>query len=443
MDERFKQGGAARKSTARHALGEWTQKLGKRDALKILQKSERTRIQSLIPLKRQRMSVNAFAFFRGAAPVMAYDLSKMPNTGILCQICGDAHVQNLGAFAGADGRLVFDVNDFDETIRAPFEWDVKRMATSILLAGETNKLKESEKHAAAEAFLSSYIDLIHKLASMPFLDVARYEVHRLHTIDSIHSILNQAERASPQHLLDRLTEEKSGKRVFRADPPLLRSLKPAERRAVIASLMEYRKSLLPEREHLFSQFKPVDAAFKVVGTGSVGMHAYCVYLQGNGPSDPMFLQIKEEAPSCYAQYLPAPREKQQGRRAARGQRAMQLQSDPLLGWTRMEGRDYLVRQLNDHKAALDLTQIDAAALTEYAQVCGELLARGHARSGTPCDLAGYIGSGKSFSTAILDFAKAYAEQTVEDWKLILKHVPALVSVYPPATDGKRQKSRKK
>ncbi len=420
MDERFKQGRAARKSTARHALGKWTGKLGKRDALKILEKSERTRIQSLIPLKRQRMSVNPFAFFRGAAPVMAYDLSCMPNTGILCQICGDAHIQNLGAFAGADGRLVFDVNDFDESIRAPFEWDVKRMATSILLAGATEKLKENEQHAAAEAFLSSYIELMHKLARMPFLDVARYEVHRLHTIDSIHSILNEAERASPQHLLDRLTEEKSGKRVFRSNPPELRPLKPSERRTVLGSLAEYRTSLLPEREHLFAQFKPVDAAFKVVGTGSVGMHAYCVYLQGNGPSDPMFLQIKEEAPSCYAAYLPAPKEKQNGRRAARGQRAMQLQSDPLLGWTRMDDRDYLVRQLNDHKAALDLTTIDAAGLTQYAQVCGELLARGHARSGTPCDLSGYIGSGKTFTAAILDFAKAYAEQTTDDWKVMLK-----------------------
>ncbi len=425
MDERFEQGRAARKSAARHALGEWAKKLGKRDAMKLLQAAERKRIQSLIPLKRQRMSVNAFAFFRGAAPVMAYDLSRMPNTGITCQICGDAHVQNLGAFAGADGRLVFDVNDFDETIRAPFEWDVKRMATSILLAGETDKLKPGERHAAAEAFLTSYTDLMHRLSRMPFLEAARYEVHRLHTVDSIHSILNQAERASPQHLLDKLTENKGGKRVFRSDPPLLRTLKPSERRAVIESLTEFRKSLLPEREHLFSQFKPLDAAFKVVGTGSVGLHAYCVYMEGNGPEDPMFLQIKEEAPSCYAPYLPgAQKEKNNGRRAARGQRAMQLQSDPLLGWTRMDGRDYLVRQLNDHKAALDLAKVDAEGLTEYASVCGELLARGHGRSGNPCAIAGYIGSGKRFSSAILDFAKAYAEQTMDDWKAMLKHQPA-------------------
>jgi uncharacterized protein (DUF2252 family) len=372
--------------------------------------------QSQQLLKHERMACSAFGFFRGGAPIMAYDLSLSPNTGILCQLCGDAHVQNLGAYSGPDGRLIFDINDFDETLRGPFEWDVKRMATSILLAGRDAKLKQAACTTAAESFLSSYCGLMHRFAELPILEVARFQVHRLDSINPISKILGKAQRATPMHSLEKLTEQTKSSRVFHNCPPLLERVTGNQAKAVLASLKPYAESLLPERQHFLAQFTPLDVAFKVVGTGSVGLRDFCIYFQGNGADDPLFLQIKEESNSCYAPYLPTPAAKHNGQRAAEGQRAMQLQSDPLLGWTRMQGRDYLVRQLNDHKASVDITKLKALDLAEYATVCGEMLARGHARSGDSRMIAGYIGNGNRFREAILTFAESYANQTEQDWK---------------------------
>nr|WP_281372365.1 DUF2252 domain-containing protein [Granulicella arctica] len=381
------------------------------------------RVRSLISLKYQRMSASPFGFFRGAAPVMAYDLSLSAHTGIVNQLCGDAHVQNLGAYCGIDGRLIFDINDFDETIRGPFEWDVKRMATSILLAGEQAKVKGSDCRGAAQAFLDSYCRLMKRLSLLPILDVARFQVHRLEAMTPILKILLQAERATPLHSRDQLTEITRAGRIFRSNPPVLWRVRGDERRAALASLDRYRKTLLPERQHFLAQFRPIDVAFKVVGTGSVGLRDYCVYLEGNGPDDPLFLQIKEETASAYAPYLQksASPEMHNGQRVADGQRALQLQSDPFLGWTSFGRRDYLVRQLNDHKASLDVTTLNTTGLIEYAQVCGEMLARGHARSGDAREVVGYLGGGKRFKAAILEFASAYADQTTEDWKALLAH----------------------
>ena len=352
---------------------------------------------------------------------MAYDLSLEPHTGIVNQMCGDAHLQNLGAYAGIDGRLNFDVNDFDETARGPFEWDVKRMATSVLLAGEQAGIAGGARTAAAGACVDAYSELMHCLAPLPVLEVARYQVRRLHATAPIAALLEQAERASPVHLRDKLTEEHKGERVFRTVPELLWRVKGAERRGVLASLRVYRKSLLPERQHFFDQFRPVDVAFKVVGTGSVGLRDYVVYCEGNGPDDPLFLQVKEEIASAYAPYLPKGErgEAHGGKRVADGQRAMQLQSDPMLGWTTLGKRDYLVRQLNDHKASLDVSTLDGDALAAYARVCGEMLARGHARSGSAGLIAGYMGHGKTFREAMLRFAESYAAQCVLDWQAMV------------------------
>jgi uncharacterized protein (DUF2252 family) len=415
-----------RQAFPRDELAKWSPHLRKQRPLKVLQAAMHGRVPALASIKKTRMKASAFGFFRGAVPIMAYDLSLMGSSGVVAQLCGDAHVQNLGAYSNLDGRLTFDINDFDETIRGPFEWDVKRMATSILLAGQYAKMKGGSCTEAAEVFLSEYCSLIQRLAHMPVLEVARYQVHRLARIAPISEILAHAEHSTPLASLNKLTEKTKDGRRFQNCPPLLRRVTGKQAAEVLASLGPYTQSLLPERRHFLAQFRAVDVAFKVVGTGSIGLRDYCVYLEGNpetqGGSDPLFLQIKEEAHSAYWGYLPQVKgtAKHQGQRAADGQRAMQLVSDPLLGWTHLHGRDYLVRQLNDHKASVDITKMKPKDLAQYAAVCGELLARGHARSGSAREIAGYLGVGKRFRSAIMDFARAYAEQTVTDWKEFCK-----------------------
>ncbi|HEY1501114.1 MAG TPA: DUF2252 domain-containing protein [Acidobacteriaceae bacterium] len=417
--ERRALGQARRKQVRRQDHARWDPKLRRHDPVRLIEESMRGRVPSLIPLKYERMLCSPFGFFRGAVPVMAADLSLLPHTGIVNQICGDAHVRNLGAFAAPDGRLLFDINDFDETIRAPFEWDLKRLATSLVLAArETGARKQSD---AVLRFAAQYRKLIDTLARMSVIDMARFQVHRLQRISPVSRALLKAERSTPLHTLETLTAATKTGRVFREEPPVLRRLSGQQARQVLASVATYRESLQPERRHFLSQYKPVDVAFKVVGTGSVGLRDYLIYFEGNGPRDPLFLQIKEEPGSAYAPYLPAAQETaHHGRHTVDGQRAMQFQSDPFLGWTTIANRDYLVRQLNDHKGSIAVEDLSGPGLVEYAEMCGELLARGHARSGDACLIAGYLGNGEKFGAALVKFATAYAEQTEADWKELKK-----------------------
>ena len=439
MKERLRLGRERRKQIRRVDHASWDGQLRREDPLKLMARSMQERVPALVKLKYERMAMSPFGYFRGAVPVMAYDLSRMGHTGIVSQLCGDAHVRNLGAFAAPDGRLVFDINDFDETIAGPFEWDVKRMAVSLVLAGRGANVKGASCRDAAAVFLERYRLLMAEFAQMPVLEVARYQVHRLKMVETVEGILRMAERATPLHTLVSLTEPKrqlkekdskqagkkaagakqmDGARVFKTIEPNLKHLTGEIAEQVIAALGPYAATLQPERRHFLAQYRPVDVAFKVVGTGSVGLRDYCVYLQGNGEGDPLFLQIKEEVESGYAPYLDngAGRKKHQGRRVVDGERAMQVQSDPFLGWTTMDGREYLVRQLNDHKASIRVEDLKAGGLMEYAAVCGELLARGHARSGDACVLAGYLGRSARFDEAVVAFADAYADQTEADWK---------------------------
>jgi len=382
---------------------------------------------------------------------MAADLAGLPNTTILCQLCGDAHVRNLGAYEGGDGRLVFDINDFDETIRGPFEWDLKRLATSLVLAGREDGVKASAIEAAVLTFASQYRRLVRLFAGMPVLDLARFQVHRIGRVAPISRVLLKAERATPLHSLLALTvpvgsknPASNGPRIFREARPLLFRLRSSQAREVLDSLVRYRESLPPERQHFFSQYRPVDVAFKIVGTGSVGLRDYVIYFEGNGPADPLFLQVKEEPASAYVRYLEAAGAAEQathhqGRRVAEGQRAMQFQSDPFLGWTSIGERDYLVRQLNDHKGSIEVEDLSALGLVEYAKVCGELLARGHARSGDPCVLAGYLGNGAKFDQALASFAAAYADQTEADWKTLCKKKHLHKADVPPKAKRKHEK----
>jgi uncharacterized protein (DUF2252 family) len=264
---------------------------------------------------------------------------------------------------------------------------------------------------------------MHIFARMPVLELAHYQVHRLHTVEPVSEILRLAERATALHNLEALTIEarsNSHPRIFKTIDPILTRIHGDLARAVLDSLNPYAETLQPERRHFLAQYTPLDVAFKIVGTGSVGLRDYCLYLQGNGPKDPLFLQVKEETLSAYVPYLGnAPAELHQGRRVAEGQRAMQFQSDPFLGYTTIQGRNFLVRQLNDHKAAVEMSELKSAGLMEYATVCGETLARGHARSGDPCSIAGYIGASARFDSAIARFAAAYATQTERDWQALL------------------------
>jgi uncharacterized protein (DUF2252 family) len=449
VKERFALGQQCRKRMRRLDHRTWKAKDRRESPLMLLEASTRGRVPALVALKNELMAASPFGYFRGAVPVMAYDLSLIANTGIRNQLCGDAHVRNLGAYAAPDGRLVFDINDFDETIIGPFEWDVKRMATSLILAGRTAGAKNLHCREAAGLFLERYRTTMGTFARMPVLEVARYQVHRLQNVAAVEGILRMAERATPMHTLLTLTEVKGGvpvvprkraevkdvkapgvkepggemsQRVFKTMPPRLTRVKGEVAEEVLGSLTKYGESLQPERRHFLAQYRPVDVAFKVVGTGSVGLRDYVVLMEGNGPKDPLFLQIKEEVASGYAPYVSAGARKDrqhQGRRVVEGERAMQLQSDPFLGWTTMGGRDYLVRQLNDHKASIQLESLRAAGLLEYAAVCGEMLARGHARAGDSAMIAGYLGRSTRFDEAVGEFAEAYANQTELDWKQLV------------------------
>ena len=425
-EERRKLGQARRKQVGRQKQDELNIKARTAPALTLLERAERGRLTSLLKLKHKLMADSPFVFFRGAAPVMAADLALVPNTGIVAQLCGDAHVRNLGAFAAPDGRLVFDINDFDETMRGPFEWDLKRMAASLVLAGRESRHKESSATGAAEEFVLHYCEKMRSFAEMPLLDVGRYQVHRMSSVEPVHDALLKAERATPLHTLEQLTEPASHKpdspRRFKDVEPNLKHVTGSQAVKVLAALAPYRTNLEPQRQHLLSLYRPVDVAFKVVGTGSIGLRDYCIYLEGNGPRDPLFLQMKEEAPSVYTTYLPdAHPAHHNGQRTVEGQRAMQVQSDPFLGWTQMDGRDYLVRQLNDHKGSIELEDLAGSGLSAFAEICGELLARGHARSGDPQVISGYIGTGDGFAQAIAGFGALYADQTEKDWQSLRRN----------------------
>jgi uncharacterized protein (DUF2252 family) len=419
--ERRAFGQSRRKQVRRQEQNRWRSADRQTDPIDALAASAVGRVPALMAIKWQRMAASPFGFFRGAVPVMAADLAVLPHTGIFTQLCGDAHVRNLGAYAAPDGRLVFDINDFDETIRGPFEWDVKRLATSFILAGRESGSKSAACGAAAALLLRSYRRSMHAFARMTVMDIAHFQVHRLQRVAPVSQVLRKAEQATPQYNAERLLAPGKAHRVFVENKPLQYRLPAGKAQMILDSLSQYRESLLPERQHFFDLYRPLDVAFRVVGTGSVGLRDYIVYMEGNGSEDPLFLQIKEEPFSAYAPYLGeigAPQH--QGHRVVQGQRAMQFLSDMLLGWTSINNRHYLVRQLNDHKGSIAIEDLKGEGLMQYAEICGELLARGHARSGDPVALDGYIGTSDRFVEAIGAFAVDYADQTEQDYKTFMR-----------------------
>jgi uncharacterized protein (DUF2252 family) len=431
-EERRAFGRSLRSQAKRQDQGAWDPKQRNFDVVGLLRQSNRSRMAHLLPIKYAHMAASPFGFFRGAVPLMAADLAPLPRTGLISQICGDAHVQNLGAFEAPDGRLIFDINDFDETIRGPWEWDVKRMAASLVLAGREAGNPDKECKLAVMAFVERYRQLMRRFSEMAVVDLARFQIYRV--VSPVRSVLRKAERATPPHNLQRLTEFVDGKHRFVEQEPTQFHISAKEADAAIASLHAYVQTLSPERAFFFRQYSVQDVVFRVVGTGSVGTRDYVLLMFAGAIADPLFLQIKEEPPSSYAQYLPeAHSPAHQGQRAIEGQRALQMQSDFFLGWTSIDGRNYLVRQLRDHKACIEDEDLYGNGLVQYARMAGELLAKGHARSGDPCALSGYLGPGPRFDIAMTRFGIAYANQTVKDWEALRRAIRlGKIKAAPPA-----------
>ncbi|MCU0282406.1 MAG: DUF2252 domain-containing protein [Candidatus Nanopelagicales bacterium] len=398
-----------------------------RDARGILTAQEATREPALVPMRYERMAASPFAYLRGAAAVMAADLANGPRTHLDVQLCGDAHVANFGIFASPDRRLVFDLNDFDETLPGPFEWDVKRLAASVAVAGHHLDLKPKRIRAATQATVASYRETMAKLAQLtpPEVWYARIDLEDLMLRLEGTSLAGDAKlarkesrRATGDVAVGKLTEVVDGQRRFRAKPPLLIPIHEAEH-AGLTDLMatafaQYLGSLRPDVVMLLLHYAYVDLAHKVVGVGSVGTRAL-VLLMVSGDGHHMVLQLKQANASVLEEHLGSSRYDHHGQRVVVGQRVMQATGDPLLGWTSgSDGMHFYVRQLKDMKGGFNLDLLDAEDLRIYGRICGAVLARAHARAGDAASITGYLGSSEAFDVAVAQFAEAYAGVTWAD-----------------------------
>lgn len=388
------------------------------DRLKALNRQRR---QDLLPIKWGRMASSPFSFFRGSAGLFAADLGPSPVTGIQVQLCGDAHLLNLGAYAAPDGHLVFDLNDFDESLAGPWEWDLKRLCASVVLAGREAGQSDRSAQDAVLALVWAYREGMARFAEMKALELVRFDVLPGDHGPVLKDVLAKATRDTPARLLDKVTEEDAGgRRRFQAHPPLLAPVPEATIQAVLAAWSGYGESVVPGRQRVLEAYQPVDIAFRVVGTGSVGTTCLVVLCFGRGSDDPLFLQFKSEEPSVWAPYLPpGDGTTHQGRRVALGQHRMQTWVDPFLGWARFENQDFLVRQWSDHKASISVEVLKGPLLKDYAGLCGGILAKAHARTGDAAMLAGYLGDGDKLDQALAAFAQAYADQTERDHQRFL------------------------
>jgi uncharacterized protein (DUF2252 family) len=435
--ERAAAGKAARSEVRRSSHAAWEGPEGRADPVAILERQARSRVPELVPIRYGRMSASPFAFFRGAAAVMAADLATTPVSGLRVQACGDAHLSNFGAFAAPDRRLVFDLNDFDESLPGPWEWDVKRLAASFAIAGRENGFKRKERGAAVLAAARSYRDSMRAFASQGKLEVwyARLDVESVmgeieaepKLAKRVRKSVAKAQAKDSTRALEKLTHVVDGELRILADPPLIvpaEELMAAEEtrdleQVLLAVLDSYRASLPGDRQHLFDSYRFRHLARKVVGVGSVGTRAWIVLLTGADNSDPLFLQAKEAEASVLEPYAGASRFQNHGQRVVEGQRLMQAASDIFLGWCPAVGldggkRDFYVRQLWDWKRSIEVERLSPRGLERYARMCGWTLARAHARSGDRIAIAAYLGAGDAFDTAIAEFSESYADQSERD-----------------------------
>ena len=411
-----------------------------RDPVGLLLGQAKSRVPELVPVRHGRMLVSPFTFYRGAALPMAADLASTPSSGLRVQLCGDAHLSNFGAFASPERRLVFDVNDFDETLPGPFEWDVKRLAASLAVAGRDNGYPAKARRKIVLAAGEGYRTAMRAFAEQTFLEVwyAHVDIEpvlaqfrsqlKAKRYKEAEALLAKAHTADSMKALRKLTTVVNGRRRITSDPPMIVPVEEvfadvqadALYKLLGAVLSKYRRTLQSDRRHLLEQFTLVQVARKVVGVGSVGTRAWVVLMDALDGVEPLFLQAKEAQPSVLADYCGRSQYANQGERVVAGQHLMQAQSDIFLGWTRVSApdgadRDFYVRQLKDWKFSVPIELMLPEGMTLYARLCGWTLARAHARSGDRVALAAYLGGSAKFDQAIADFAETYADQNERDY----------------------------
>jgi uncharacterized protein (DUF2252 family) len=441
--ERIAHGLSLREATPVGCHAEWKPPAGRPDPIEILERQGAAREPDLVPIRYGRMSQSSFAFFRGGAAIMASDLSGTPCSGLRAQLCGDAHLLNFGLFETPERTLVFGLNDFDETLPGPVEWDVKRLATSIEIAGRDLAFDDHDRRAAVVATVRAYREALLAFSVQRNLDVwfARLPAAELQArLNGLHGHsgqkevkrrISQALKRDHLRAFGRLVETDDDRLRFSHRPPLLvpveelLDLGQRERyvEVIRSFLRQYRESLQPDRRILVESYRFLHMARKVVGVGSVGTRAWVVLLVGHDSDDPMILQLKEAQQSVLAPYAGETGFECQGRRVVEGQRLMQAASDPLLGWYHINGfdgasHDFYVRQLWDGKASIDVSQLGPAGMVAYGESCGWTLARGHARSGDRVAMAAYLGDDATFDHAIAEFAAAYADSNEADHRLL-------------------------
>jgi len=431
--ERYAMGRGLRAQVPRSSLGDWQPPLGRPDVVAQIMDSHEGRVDWLIPVRVARMIASPYGFLRGTAVVMAEDLAHLPASGIRPVICGDAHLGNFGFYASPERDLVIDLNDFDEAHPGGWEWDLRRLAASIWVAGRHNHSTEAQNESAVASMASRYREHVRWLAGQPLLarSYEQLDVDRLQTTATDPSLRAEIARAASHarhrtsdRALPRFTREHADGRRIVEEPPLITRLTDEEAAQVGDALDEYLATLPSHWRRVLSGYTVVDVAHKVVGVGSVGLRAYVVLCEGSSADDVVFLQLKQARRSVLARYVHGESawHAHQGQRVVEYQQELQTVSDPLLGWTTIGGRQFYVRQFRNMKGTIAIDALDAGALTDYAGICGRLLAKGHARTSGASMIAGYVGSSDKVDVALCRFARAYADQTERDHQSLVAAV---------------------
>jgi uncharacterized protein (DUF2252 family) len=435
-EARAQTGKKLRVHAPREARGDWRPAADRPDPVDLIEASNKGRVAELVPLRMERMAASAFAFLRGAAVVMAWDLSHTPSMGLDVVIDGDCHVDNFGLFGTPQGQVILDLNDFDETTIGPWEWDVKRLCASVNLAGRDNGLSKKERRRAVVEVVDGYRWSMGRLRSLPLIDLwHRHTVpermdHRQMRLDKksaaiIRKSVAKAKASNNAALLENAAEQgTNGRWRIKLDAPVTIAVSAAQYGLIVAALHAYIETLAPERQYMIRRYHVVDIVRRVVGVGSVGLRAYLVLLIGNGDEDGLFLQMKEAGVAAASPYLPVlPKAyKHEGQRVVYGQRLLQAAGDPLLGWTTMEGRPYYVRQMKNFKGAIPTEWLSGQPFNFFAFGYGALLARAHARVGDAAVISGYCGGSDALDEAMADWAEAYGDQTELDHERFVKAI---------------------
>ena len=445
-DEWRAKGRERRAAVSRSSHAQWAPPADRPDPVAVLEEQARTRVPDLIPIRYGRMLASPFSYFRGAAAPMAWDLAHTPTTDIRVQACGDAHLLNFGMYAAPDRRLVFDVNDFDETLPAPFEWDVKRLAASFAVAARDHGYKDRDAHTAARLTVRSYRTKMASYAAMRFVDVwySRIDIDEVNRLFDVlqpraavrrrHRDIAQARRRTSQRAFLKMCDQVQGQYRIRSAPPVIVRFPvegyPGVLEELRGAIAQYRQTLEADLREVLRHYYFGDFARKVVGVGSVGTEAFVVLLIGDRADEPLFLQVKEAQESVLAPYAGPGEYQHQGERVVMGQRLTQAATDPFLGWTTGIGtsgttlKHYYVRQLRDMKGSMSVPLMDPLQLDYYGRLCGWALARAHARTGRATMISGYLGMSEKFDHVIADFAVAYADQNEQDYQRLRQAVAA-------------------